>query len=184
MIRWAPAEPAEGVSIDVSLHGKDPWNKLNWDYQHGQIPVPKMSGMYSECVRGLVEGLKIIGPSGKRGSINPGYFVGPGRERELKDEEWLLGWRLGSERVSIPRVNTDIIIPSFVWVLDNKVYDVVASLRQFAAKCEQDGEDLIIYDEMTNDDPMEMEFISTARVLVAHLTNSVDDLIITNSVLL
>lgn len=163
MILWAPGEPDTGKSINVSATAKEPWNRLSQEYQHGQIPVPGMKGMYSECVMGIMEGLKLIGPQGKRGKINTGYFTGPGRVREVKEEEWMLGWSLDGLRFSIYEAQRYILIPSCQWVLDNKSYSLVAKLRKLGSQG-----DITVYDGVPSDDPADDSPLSPAAILARH----------------
>jgi hypothetical protein len=173
MIRWSPKKPEDDVySIDISITGEEPWNRLSWDYQHGQIPVPGLKGMYSECVRGIVEGLKLIGPEGKRGKINPGYFVGPGREREVKDGEWMLGYSIDGLRCGVIEFNDRVLLASYLWMIRNKAYDIVYKLKQLVAKHEEEDQDIFVYDWITNDQRLEPELVSPAALLVEYLTKS------------
>ena len=173
MIVWRPKKP-DGVvpRIGISLNGEEPWNRLSWNYQHGQIPVPEMKGMYSECVRGIYEGLKLVGPEGKSGKINPGYFTGPGRPRTVKEKEWMLGWSIKGVRCGAVEANGLILVPTYTWVLDNKVYDVVAKLKTIAARHEEEGNNLYLYDDVSNGHQLETSAVSPASILVEYINDT------------
>ena len=136
MIVWRPEKPPNAKAIDISTDAEIPWDRLSPTYQHGQIPVPGLHRMFTESVQGAFEGLKLIGKIGQPGKINPGYFTGPGRVRELKNKEWLVGWSYHGLRVSLPDAYRYILIPTYLWMLQNKAYAVLARLKQIGRKYE------------------------------------------------
>ncbi len=178
MIIWGPEKPAGGSpAVDISAAAEIPWDRLNPAYQHGQIPVPGLHGMFTESVTGAMEGLKLIGKEGLPGKINPGYFTGPGRIRELGDKEWLLGWSFEGRRLSLPDARRSIFIPAYLWAAQNKAYAVLARLRQFGKVCEKKGKDLIVFDGIPSDDPDDFEKpLSAAAVLVSYLHDRQENL--------
>lgn len=172
MLLWSPEKPEGAPSINISIKGEEPWNRLSWDYQHGQIPVPGFKGMYSETVRGIYEGLKLIGQVGKRGKINPGYFVGPGRERTLDKEEWLLGFSVDGICCGIVEFNDRVLTAAYDWVLKNRAHDVVYNLKQLVAKHTEAGEDLYVYDGIENGHRLEHDVLSPAFILYEHMSGA------------
>ena len=177
MLLWSPSKPEDGPSIDVSAGADPPWNRLSADYQHGQIPVPGMKGMYSETVRGLLEGLKLIGRRGRRGRINTAFFSGPWRPREPKDGEWELGYSLDGRRVGPSDANVLVFIPSYVWMLENKAYAVVAALRQLARHHEERGESLYVHDGLENGDAYDPRPLSSAAILAAFVQDNLAEFV-------
>lgn len=169
MIRWCTEPGSSGKSISVSDKAEQPWCRLSPDYQHGQIPVPGLDGMSADCVRGTIEGLKLISLKGSPGKINPGFFVGPGRERSLKEGEWMLGYSYMGERVDVSSAVRLIFVPAYTWVLYNKCYDLVANLKKMAERQSEDGQDLWIYDGLPN---AYAQHFSAAAVLVEFLNDT------------
>lgn len=179
MIVWRPSRPAEDIpSIDVSDDAEPPWERLSPNYQHGQIPIPGMPRMLTECVQGAMEGLKLISKQGLPGKLNPGYFVGPGREREVKADEWLLGWSYEGRRLSLPEARRLIFIPAYVWTLQNKTHGVLAKLKLLGRKHDEDGLDLVVYDGVPGDDLDDYETpLSAAAILVAYANDQLAELL-------
>jgi hypothetical protein len=165
MIGWTPEHRKELRIIDIRIKSDPPWNRLAPEYQHGQIPIPGISGMYAESVTGVMEGLKLVGPRGQPGKINTGYFAGPGRLRAIKKDEWLLGYNLEGRRIDLGEARRKILIPSYHWILWNRCHDLVANLRIMG----QD-QDLWIFDGISNQDLDEFQAdLSVAFVLVSFL---------------
>lgn len=179
MIVWRPSRPDAAIpSIDVSDSGDPPWERLSPNYQHGQIPVPGMPRMFTECVQGAMEGLKLIAERGRPGKINPGYFVGPGRGRGVKDGEWMLGWSYEGRRVSLPEARRLIFVPAYIWTLQNKTHGVLARLKLLGRKYAEDGVDLVVYDGVSGDDLDDYETpLSAAAVLVAYANGQLAELL-------
>lgn len=177
MIVWRPEPPPGLPSVDISADAEIPWSHLSLSYQHGQIPVPGLARMFTECVQGAFEGLKLIGKSGRPGKINPGYFVGPGRERLPTDEEWLLGWSYEGRRVSLPEARRVILIPAYLWTLQNKAYAELARLKMIGRMHADDDRDLVVYDGVIGDDPDDFEKpLSAAAILVSYVNGQQEDL--------
>jgi hypothetical protein len=183
-IVWSPAPTGVGLEVDTSENADQPWCRLNQDYQHGQIPIPGLVGMYAESVRGVMEGLRIIGPVGKPGKINPGYFVGPGRFRPTAEGQWFTGYSFNGDRIDPEEAHRRIFVPACLWVIENKCHDVVAKLRMMAAREEQQGSRLVIHDGLRGfacEDANALCstwrgcHVSLAAVLVAYLTGNVGD---------
>jgi hypothetical protein len=170
MIGWSPG-PRDGLVIDIRSEAEPPWNRLSPDYQHGQVPIPGISGMYSDCVTGVMEGLKLVGPVGQAGKINPGYFVGPGRPRDIPPGSWFLGYGLAGRRVDLGTARRQILVPSYRWILWNKCYDLVAKLRELGQH-----QDVWIHDGIPNHDLDDPAALSCAFLLVEFLYGQADDL--------
>jgi len=171
MIRFCrePQEPGVHV-VDMRVTAQQPFCRLSFDYQHGQIPVLCMTGMYSESVTGIMEGLKMVGRHGMSGHVNVGYFVGAGRERVIKDDEWLTGYHYRGRAVSTLEARRCILIPQYAWVLAHRVGDVVALLRK-SAKARTIG----LYDGNPSADLTAPEPVSAAALLAAYLTGRLHD---------
>jgi len=168
MILWASSLPSsKNKSIDIRYTAKEPWNRLSPDYQQGQIPIPGLAGMYADCITGMMEGLKLIGPTGKPGKINPGYFQGPGRERPVEAKEWILGYSFAGQRVSLGEARQQIMIPAYHWVLWNRCHDLVANLREMGKQ-----QDVWVYDGVGSGYLHDPDPFSMACALVSFLNRS------------
>jgi len=132
VIAWTPTRDDGKKIISVKPDSDPPWCRLSPDYQAGQIPVPGLRGMYSDCVTGVMEGLKLIGPKGKPGKINPAYFSGPGRLRPVGDKEWFLGYSFKGQRIDFSQAWDLIFVPTYLWTLQNKCPDLVGNLKKIS----------------------------------------------------
>lgn len=118
--------------LDVTSKGEEPWVRFSPFFPHGGIPIPESPGTFARSVEGLWQGLKVfehedIDPSrweiltmksikraagGKRGKVL-GHRPGLGRPG-------LLPYREARHR---------IYLPAYRWVLENRLRDEVARLR-------------------------------------------------------
>lgn len=165
MIRFCRSldEPGTHV-IDIRAGAEQPYCRLSPDYQHGMIPIHCLTGMYSETVTGLMEGLKLIGKHGRPGHINVGYMVGPGRIRETQEGEWLRGYSYMGRSVGIAEARRRMMIPAYLWVLTHRVGNVVALLQREARH-----RTVGLYDALKSTDIESSEPLSTAALLTANL---------------
>ncbi len=104
--------PAGSVVFDVSSYADAPYCTLSPIWPHGGIPVPGMSGMTSDTIEGVWQGLKVI-----RGDIAPRYFQGAGRKRGGKPA----GHRLGRRLLKLVEARRQIYQVTYEWVLDNRI---------------------------------------------------------------
>ena len=170
MIAWRPGERPRGLCVDIRDTADHPWCRLSPDYQHGQIPVPGITGMYSETVRGCAEGLKVTAKPGFPGRINPGYFGGPGRARELRTGEHVQGWRYRSRNVSIRDARLNIEIPAYLWVLKNPAANLVTQLRRLS-RDQPCG--MTVWDGIDNIDLSDPAPLSYAALFCAYINDDI-----------
>lgn len=172
MIRFVRDVDEPGLElVDMRVTARQPFCRLSFDYQHGQIPVEHMVGMYSETVTGLMEALKLVGRRGRRGHVNVGYLVGPGRERVVAETEWVSGYLYDGRPVDLAEARRCILIPAYCWVLTHRVGDVVAAVRS-AAEVRAVG----LYDGFVSADVGSPERLSAAAVLSAYLNGRLAEL--------
>lgn len=171
MIRFCRDPSEVEPAIDISLAGEFPFTTLSFDYQHGGIPVPGMSGMYSESVTGTMEGLRLVSRRGYPGKVNFGYFVGPGRDRPLKTDQWCPGYSYRGRCIDLAEARRRILIPAYLWVLSNKAASALTKIKKAS-----DSNDVWIHDGRVSADIQAAERLSAAAVLVAHLNGQLQQL--------
>jgi hypothetical protein len=104
--------PPGSVVIDVSSYADPPFCTLSPMWVHGEIPVPGMPGTTSDTVEGVWQGLKVI-----RGKTAPRFFRGPGQKRGGKPS----GHSLGKKTLGIVEARRRIYVPTYEWVLENRI---------------------------------------------------------------
>lgn len=104
--------PAGSVVIDVSSYADEPFCTLSPMWVHGGVPVPGMPGVTSDTVEGVWQGLKVI-----RGKVATRYFHGPGAKRGGKPS----GHKFGGKELGIVEARRRIYVPTYEWVLENRV---------------------------------------------------------------
>lgn len=170
MIRFCRSLDAQDVLVlDIRSTAEHPYCCLSFDYQHGQIPVPGLRGNYGESVTGIFEALRLIGPIGKPGRINYGYFAGPGRERSCRMGEWMTGWSYYGRCVDIFEARRQILIPAYRWVLENKAAAACFKVRKLASQ-----RAIGLYDGHESANIRAPERLSAAAILTAYLDDRLD----------
>jgi hypothetical protein len=165
MIVWCRTPEEQGVEIiDISLAGRYPFCMLDFDCQLGQIPVPGMPGTYAESCTGIMEGCKLIGAHGFPGRINPGFFVGAGRERIPTADEWCLGWNVAGKAVSLADARKYLLIPAYAHVMAHQAAKAVAEIKRCA-----DDTLIGLYDGRTSKNIKSPKPLSAAALLCACL---------------
>lgn len=120
--------------IDLSSKGDDPWVKFSPFYPHGDIPVPFTDGLVSQSVEGIWQGLKVF----ESADIDPKRFEiisMKGLKRTVRRFGVCLGHRKGvegSELLGYRDARYEIYLPTYRWVLENKLTEELQSLRQRA----------------------------------------------------
>lgn len=135
--------------VDVTSRGPDPWVRFSPFYPHGGIPVPFSPGVESESVEGIWQALKVF-----RGT---GIDVGKlrvtsmkGLKRTVRKHGEVVGHRAGVEGAELlpyEQARRRIYLPSYRWVLENRVADLVDRLRTEGA-----GRAVVLLDYTTNGD--------------------------------
>lgn len=121
----------EAVITDVTSNAKDALVKLSPFYPHGGIPVPFSEGVTAECVEGIWQGLKVF----ENEDVDPGMFRNKTMKnikRTVRTHGKVLGHRkgvAGTEILGYVEAKHLIYLPSFRWVLENKVTGIMERLR-------------------------------------------------------
>lgn len=121
----------DAIIADVTSNAKDGLVKLSPFYPHGGIPVPFSPGITAECVEGIWQGLKVFENEG----IDTAMFRNNTMrniKRTVRTHGRVLGHQKGVENPEIlgyVEAKHQIYIPTFKWVLENKVTNIIERLR-------------------------------------------------------
>lgn len=135
--------------IDVTSQSNEIFVKLSPFYPHGDIPVPYSSGVVSQSVEAIWQGLKVF----ENYDIDIGIFNNrtmSNIKRTARRYGKPLGHRKGingTELLGYIEARHKIYLPSYKWVLENKVKQLMESLRDLSKK-----QTIILLDYTTNCD--------------------------------
>ena len=123
---------SDAILADVTSGAKDGLRKLSPFYPHGGIPVPYSEGSTATCVEAIWQGLKVF----EGCDVDISLFQNDtmkGLKRTVRRFGKPLGHRKGvhgKELLSYIEARKQIYIPTYKWVLENKVYDIIERLRE------------------------------------------------------
>lgn len=137
------------ILADVTSNSKDELVKFSPFYPHGGIPVPFTEGMTATCVEAIWQGLKVFESADVDVSLfNNGTMKG--LKRTVRRFGKPLGHRkgvYGKELLNYVEARKQIYIPTYQWVLENKLKDVIERLRETSK-----NKTIILLDYDTNAD--------------------------------
>lgn len=139
----------EAILADVTSGAKDGLVKLSPFYPHEGIPVPFSEGYTASCVEAIWQGLKVFEHSDVDTSLFHNNTM-KGMKRTVRKYGVPLGHRKGvhgTELLGYIEARKQIYIPTYRWVLENKVQDIIERLRE-ASKTKT----IILLDYDTNAD--------------------------------
>ena len=122
----------DAILADVTSGAKDGLRKLSPFYPHGGIPVPYSEGYTATCVEAIWQGLKVF----EGCDVDISLFQNDtmkGLKRTVRRFGKPLGHRKGvhgEELLSYIEARKQIYIPTYKWVLKNKVADIIDRLRE------------------------------------------------------
>lgn len=120
------------ILVDVTSNAKDELVKLSPFYPHGGIPVPFTVGMTATCVEAIWQGLKVF----EGADVDVEMFKNDTMtniKRTVRRFGKPLGHRkgvYGKELLNYVEARKQIYIPTYQWVLENKLKDVIERLRE------------------------------------------------------
>jgi len=120
------------VIADVTSKAMDGLVKISPFYPHGGIPVPFSQGCTATCVEAVWQGLKVF----ENEDIDVRMFQNDtmkGIKRTVRTHGRILGHRKGvdgNEILSYVDAKQQIYIPTYRWMLENKVMDIIDRLRE------------------------------------------------------
>lgn len=120
------------IIADVTSQAKDGLVRLSPFYPHGDIPVPFSEGCTAACVEGIWQGLKVFEDE----DIDLSMFNNntmKGIKRTTRKHGRVLGHRKGingTEILGYVEAKHLIYIPTYRWMLEHKVMDIIERLRK------------------------------------------------------
>lgn len=137
------------IIADVTSQAKDDLVKLSPFFPHGGIPVPFTNGVYATCVEAIWQGLKVF----ESADVDIAMFRNDTMrniKRTVRKYGKPLGHRKGvngTELLSYIEARKQIYIPTYKWVLENKVQEIIVRLKE-ASKTKT----IVLLDYDTNND--------------------------------
>ena len=137
------------ILADVTSKAKDGLVKLSPFYPHGGIPVPFSEGYTATCVEAVWQGLKVFENCG----IDTELFKND-TMRHIKRTVRKYGRPLGhqkgvlsTELLGYIEARKLIYVPTYLWVLEHKVQDIIHRMAEASKK-----QTIILLDYDTNAD--------------------------------
>lgn len=140
----------EAILADVTSGAKDGLVKLSPFYPHGGIPVPFSEGYTATCVEAIWQGLKVF----ECVDVDVQMFQNDTMKnikRTVRRFGKPLGHRKGvngTELLGYIEARKQIYIPTYRWVLENKVAHIIERLRAAS----NEGKTIVLLDYDTNAD--------------------------------
>ena len=137
------------ILADVTSKATDSLVKLSPFYPHGGIPIPFSEGMTATCVEAIWQGLKVFEDS----DIDVLLFKNDTMKnikRSIRKNGIPLGHRKGvkgTELLDYIEARKQIYIPTYRWMLENKVSSIIERMKE-ASKTKT----IILLDYNTNQD--------------------------------
>lgn len=120
------------ILADVTSQAKDGLVKLSPFYPHGGIPVPFSEGWTATCVEAIWQGLKVF----EYADIDTEMFKNDtmkNLKRTIRRFGKPLGHRRGvngTELLKYIEARKEIYVPTYRWVLENKVQNIIERLKE------------------------------------------------------
>ena len=139
----------DAIMADVTSKATDDLIKLSPFYPHGGIPIPYSEGMTATCVEAIWQGLKVF----EDNDVDIHLFKNDTMKnikRSVRKNGRPLGHRKGvngTELLDYIEARKQIYIPTYRWVLENKVSSIIERMRE-ASKTKT----IILLDYNTNQD--------------------------------
>ena len=120
------------IIADVTSQAKDSLIKLSPFYPHYDIPVPFSEGYTASCVEAIWQGLKVF----ESADVDTSLFMNATMKnikRSVRKYGKPLGHRkgvYGTELLGYIEARKLIYIPTYKWMLENKVNDIIERLRE------------------------------------------------------
>lgn len=157
----------DAVVVDVTSRGPDPWVRFSPFYPHGEIPVPMSSGVTSASVEGVWQALKVFESSDVDLSKLSVTSM-KGLKRTVRRFGQVRGHRAGlagDHLLDYRTARYEIYLPTYRWVLENRLREEVARLHELAGVA-----DVVLLDYTTNGDPDDLSTpLSHAALIVDHI---------------
>ena len=122
----------DAILADVTSSSPNDLKKLSPFFPHGDIPVPFSEGYTATCVEAIWQGLKVFEGCGVDTSLF-GNDTMKGLKRTVRKYGRPLGHRKGvngTELLGYIEARKQIYVPTYKWVLENKVPQIIERLRE------------------------------------------------------
>ena len=156
--------------VDVTSKAPTALVKLSPFYPHGEIPIPFSENQIAKSVEGIWQALKVF----ESADIDQEMFQNDTMKnikRTVRKYGKPLGHRKGingTELLSYIDARIQIYLPSYLWVLENKVTEIMERLKEASQK-----EDIVLLDYETNCDVLNPKKpLSHAFLVKAFVENS------------
>lgn len=142
-------EYPEAILADVTSQAKDGLIKLSPFYPHGGIPVPFSPGWTATCVEAVWQGLKVF----EHADVDTEMFKND-TMKNLKRTVRRFGKPLGHNRgvegtelLGYIEARKEIYVPTYRWVLEHKVQNIIERLSEVSR-----NKTIVLLDYNTNCD--------------------------------
>ena len=156
--------------VDVTSKAPTALVKLSPFFPHGEIPIPFSENQTAQSVEGIWQALKVF----ESADIDNEMFLNDTMKnikRTVRKFGKPLGHRKGingTELLSYIDARIQIYLPSYLWVLENKVSEILDRLKEASQK-----EDIVLLDYETNCDVLNPKKpLSHAFLVKAFVENS------------
>ena len=135
--------------VDVTSKATTGLVKLSPFYPHGDIPIPFSENRKAKSVEGIWQALKVF----ESADIDEAMFTNATMKdikRTVRKYGKPLGHRKGvngTDLLNYIDARIQIYLPSYLWVLENKVSEIIERLKEASQK-----EDIVLLDYETNCD--------------------------------
>src|SRR5882672_55967 len=135
--------------LDVTSRSPEPWRRFSPFFPHGGIPVPFSPEHHSMSVEGIWQALKVF----EHADVDPSKLRitnMKGIKRTIRGFGRVLGHReglTGTRLLSYVAARRRIYLPSYRWVLEHALGELVGELAQRAAR-----DPVVLLDYETNED--------------------------------
>ncbi len=156
--------------VDVTSKARTSLVKLSPFYPHGDIPIPFSEGRTAKCVEGIWQGLKVF----EYEDIDERMFDN-GTMKNIKRTVRKFGKPKGHRKgikgtdfLDYIQARIYIFLPSYLWVLENKVTHIIKRLREASKE-----QDIVLLDYATNCDVLDpRKPLSHAYLVKSYVENN------------
>ncbi|XVV06571.1 DUF6939 family protein [Actinosynnema sp. CA-248983] len=160
----------DAVVLDVTSRGVEPWVRFSPFFPHGGVPVPFTPDVVGASVEGVWQALKVFeGADVDVGKLS--VTAMKGLKRTVRRYGPVRGHRAGlhgTELLDYRTARRDIYLPTYRWVLEHRLADLVDELRTLSA-----DRRVVLLDYTTNGDVDDVSTpLSHAALVVHHTTDN------------
>lgn len=137
------------IIIDVTSKSCNRFVQFSPFYPHGGIPIPFSKGYFAMSVEGIWQGLKVF----EKSDVDFSCFSNASMrnlKRSSKKYGKVLGHRkgiAGTDLLGYAEARYEIYLPTYLWVLENKVQELISEVRLISM-----DKDVVFLDYNTNED--------------------------------